>query len=405
MKKFRFLSLALATAMCFSLLTACGDTGSDANADATNTGDAAAAETIKVGLLGNTTGSAAQYGNAVFNGAKLYFDEVNAAGGINGKQIEVVQYDEEGDAAKALTGYSSLVDAGVTAILGSVLTAPTVAVVPEAFADGMPMITASATAASVTYNEETDTVYTNMFRSCFIDPFQGEIMASFSAEELDAKTAAVLTNNGSDYSVGLTQAFIDKCAELGIEVVATETYAGNDTVDFQSQLTNIAAKNADVLFVPDYYNIVALVADQAASAGVTATMLGADGWDTVLEYVSDPAVLEGAYYCAGYSAEDTTEAVQNFLTAYQAAYNAVPDMFSAQAYDAAAILCGALTEAENAGLTAGADDYKAAVIEAMAATDADYVTGHVVYNEYNNPEKSAAIINIVDGATTFWGKY
>lgn len=358
---------------------------------------------IKVGLLAPLTGSVAEYGVAVANGVKMYVEELNAAGGVNGKQVELVEYDEEGDSAKAVTGYNSLVDQGVTAIVGDVTTAPTVAVVVESQNDNMPMITASATAEAVTVAED-GTVYENMFRSCFIDPFQGGKMASFASEKLSAKTAAVLFNTGSDYSIGLSDSFQEQAKAIGLEVVAVESYADGAT-EFQSQLTNIAAKTPDVLFVPDYYSVVALVAQQASAAGVTATMLGADGWDTVLDVVTDSALLEGAYYCSGYSTQDTTEAVQTFVKNYEAKYSTSPSMFAAQGYDAAMILCAALAKAEEQGLAAGTDEYKAAVIEAMNATDMDCVTGHVTYDEFNNPEKTAAIINIKGGQATFWGKY
>ena len=368
--------------------------------DANASGDA---ETIKIGMLAPLTGEVAEYGVAVANGVRLYVEEYNAAGGMNGKQIVLVEYDEEGDSAKAVTGYNSLVDQGVAAIIGDVTTGPTVAVVVESQQDNMPMITASATAAAVTVDPDSGAVYENMFRSCFIDPFQGEKMATFAYEELGAKTAAILYNTGIDYSVGLTEAFEAKAAELGLEVVAVESYA-DGAVDFTSQLTNIAAKTPDVLFVPDYYSVVALVATQADAAGVTATMLGADGWDTVLQVVEDASLLEGAYYCAGYSKNDTTEAVQDFIAAYEAKYGSTPNMFAAQAYDAAAILFAALEQVDES-LTVGSDEYKEAVIAALNATDMECVTGHVTYDELNNPEKSAAIIQIKDGAESFWGKY
>lgn len=368
--------------------------------DANASGDA---ETIKIGMLAPLTGEVAEYGVAVANGVRLYVKEYNAAGGMNGTPIELVEYDEEGHPAKAVTGYNSLVDQGVAAIIGDVTTGPTVAVVVESQADNMPMITASATAAAVTVDPDTGAVYENMFRSCFIDPFQGEKMATFAFDELGAKTAAILYNTGNDYSVGLTDAFREKAAELGLEIVAEESYA-DGAVDFMSQLTNIAAKTPDVLFVPDYYSVVALVATQADAAGVTATMLGADGWDTVLQVVEDASLLEGAYYCAGYSKNDTTEAVQSFIAAYEAKYESTPNMFAAQAYDAAAILFAALEQVDES-LTVGSDEYKEAVIAALNATDMDCVTGHVTYDELNNPEKSAAIIQIKDGAESFWGKY
>ena len=160
-----------------------------------------------------------------------------------------------------------------------------------------------------------------------------------------------------------------------------------------------------MLFVPDYYSVVALVAQQASAAGLTATMIGADGWDSVLDVVTDASLLEGAYYCSGYSIQDTSEAVQTFVKNYQAKYNTTPNMFAAQGYDAAMIMYAALAKTEEQGLDAGSDEYKAALIDALNATDMDCVTGHVTYDEFNNPEKTAAIINIKGGEATFWGKY
>jgi branched-chain amino acid transport system substrate-binding protein len=364
---------------------------------------ASAGATIKLGVLAPLTGDVAQYGTAVANGVTLFFEQLNAAGGINGKQVELISYDEEGAPDKAVVGYGDLLDKGVTAIIGDVTTAPTIAVVTESQADNTPMITASATAAAVTVSE-TGAVYTNMFRSCFIDPFQGSKMASFASEILSAKTAAVLFNTGSDYSIGLKDAFLETAAELGLDVISNESFSDGAT-DFQSQLTNIAAKKPDVLFVPDYYSVVALVAKQAKDAGLTATLLGADGWDSVLNTVEDASLLEGSYYCSGYSTKDTTEAVQTFVTNYKAKFNAEPNMFAAQGYDAAMIMAAALTKAEEAGLEAGTAEYKQAVIDAMKATNMDCVTGHVTYDEFNNPEKTAAIINIVGGDDQFWGKF
>ena len=395
----KLLCLLLALMLVFACLAGCsGDTDEgDANNDSNS--PSSDGDTIKVGLLAPLTGDVAEYGIAVANGVRMYTEELNANGGINGKTIELVEYDEEGDEARAVTGYNYLMDEGVVAIIGDVTTGPTVAVVAESQADGIPMITASATAMNVTYDEETDTLYENMFRSCFIDPFQGEKMASFAVEIVGAETAAVLYNNGSDYSMGCAESFVEMAGELGLEIVANESYA-NEAVDFQGQLTNIAAENPDVLFVPDYYNTIALVAQQAASAGVNATMLGVDGWDTVLNVVTDPALIEGAYYCAGYSTQNTSEAVQNFLSAYQEKYDSVPNMFAAQGYDAAMIMYDAIAKAD----ADGSLDNET-IIGYLKATDMDCVTGHVTYDEYNNPEKTASIINIVNGEAEYWGNY
>ena len=412
--------ILLAVVLCLSLLAACGskDSGtaaptaapapageSSGSTDSGASGGSAPTEPIKIGYLGPLSGGVAQYGIAVQNGVKLYVDQLNAAGGINGRQVELVSYDEEGDATKAITGYNPLMDSGVVAIVGDVTTGPCTAVVAEAYPDNTPMITASATATSITYNADTDTVYTNMFRSCFIDPFQGETMARFAVEILNAKTAAVLYDNGDTYSTGVYEYFVATAKELGLTLVAEESYA-TGAVDFSGQLTNIASKNPDVLFLPIYYNDVALIASQAADAGLSATLLGVDGWSSVLDSVTDPALVEGAYYCSGYSAADTGALVQKFLGDYSAAYNgATPNMFDAQGYDAAWILCDAIAKAEQSGEAYGSDGYKQAVINAMKATDSDYVTGHVSYDDHNDPQKTAAIINITGGAETFWGSY
>ncbi|MPN16606.1 hypothetical protein SDC9_163951 [bioreactor metagenome] len=167
-----------------------------------------------------------------------------------------------------------MVDEGITALIGDVLTGNTIAVVGEAYPINMPMITASATAAAVTYDADTDTVYTNVFRTCFIDPFQGEKMAQYAAEKLGAKTAAVLTMTGDDYSVGLADAFKAKCAEVGVSIVADEGYSKGD-VDFKSQLTNILGAAPDVVFCPNYYQDDGMIVTQARELGLTATFLGA----------------------------------------------------------------------------------------------------------------------------------
>ena len=387
--------MALVLVMALALFAGCGGSGSGGGAN----------DVIKVGWLGPLTGNVAQYGQAVKNGVDLYVEQLNAAGGINGKKIELVSYDEEGDATKAVTGYNSVMDQGVVAIIGSVTTAPTIAVVAESFADNTPMITASATAIPVTFNEETNQVYTNMFRSCFIDSFQGVTMARFAKNVLAADTAAVLYDNGDTYSTGVYDYFVNECAAQGIEVVATESYASG-SVDFSGQLTNIAAAKPDVLFLPVYYNDVALIAAQAAAAGITAPMLGVDGWSSVLDAVSDTALVEGAYYCSGYSVEDTRELVVNFLSDYAKKYNgATPNMFDAQGYDAAWILFDAIAAAEKSGKKYGTDEYKQAIIDAMAATNKEFVTGNVSFDSHNDPQKSAAIIQITGGAESFWGNF
>ena len=206
----KLLALTLAVMMVLSL-AACGGsdtpaapsapTDGSAEAPAADGAPSASGDTIKVGLLANTTGDNAMYGNAVKNGAMLYFDEVNAAGGVNGKQIEVIALDEKGDATEAVTAFNRLLDQGITALVGSVLTGPTIAVADETYPINMPQVTASATAAGVTMIDPEDPaseIRTNIFRSCFIDPFQGEKMAQYANDKLGAKTAAVIFETGSE---------------------------------------------------------------------------------------------------------------------------------------------------------------------------------------------------------------
>ncbi|SMC55373.1 ABC transporter substrate-binding protein [Papillibacter cinnamivorans] len=395
MKKKGLLALALALALCIATLAGCSGGGTAA----TPTPTAAAPQTIKIGCLAPLTGNVAVYGIAARNGAKLYIDEVNAAGGINGKQIEFIEYDEKGDATEAVNAYNKLVDDGVTAIIGDVTSKPTIAVAQISVEDNMPMISGTATAADVT------SYGNNMFRSCFLDPFQGTTMAKFAQEKLGATKVAVIYNTGDDYSKGLAESFTSTATELGMTVVASEGYATGD-VDFTAQLTNITTQKPDVLLCPDYYNTVVLIAQQAKSVGLTATLLGCDGWDGVLTVTgNDASAVEGAYFCNHYSTADTSELVQNFLKNYEAAYGETANAFAATTYDAAKILLAGIQAAEDAGLTAGTAEYKQAVIDAMDKTDMDCVTGHITFDENNNPIKSCAIIKIVNGAYSYEGQF
>lgn len=346
--------------------------------------------TIKIGGLAPLTGGVAVYGAAASNGAKLYIKELNANGGVLGQQVEFILEDEKGDATEATNAYNKLVNNdGVVAIIGDVTSKPTIAVAQRAAADNMPMISPTATAKEVT------TAGTNVFRACFLDPFQGETMANFAAESLKVKTAAIIYNTGDDYSVGLYESFKTVAEAAGIQIVAAEGYAAGD-IDFKAQLTNIAAANPEVLFVPDYYNTIVLIAGQAKEVGLDAALLGADGWDGVLGATTDASILEGAYFSNHYSTEDTDPTVQNFLTGYEAEYGESPNAFAALGYDAAKILFDAM---ERAGST-DAD----AVIAALQATEIDGVTGHIVFDAERNPIKSCAIIKIVDGKYTLFEK-
>ncbi len=262
------------------------------------------------------------------------------------------------------------------------------AVAEKAAKDNMPLITPTGTSAPITgYGD-------NVFRTCFTDPFQGKIMATFAADTLKVKTAAVIYNNSDDYSKGLTENFVATAKEKGFEIVAQEAY-GADDKDFKTQLTKIQALNPDVLFVPDYYETVALIAAQAREVGFTNTMLGADGWDGVYSALdtSKYGLVDGCYFSSHYAPDDTDPAVVNFLAAFKAEYNEVPNSFAALGYDAAYMMKAAIEKA-------GSTD-KQAIIDALASLEYTGVTGSVTFDENGDPIKPACIIQMKNGEASF----
>ena len=361
-------------------------------------------ETLKVGILGCHTGEYAQYGLAVKNGATLYIDKINAEGGINGKKIEIVAYDNKADNAEAVNAFSRMVGEGITALIGDVLTGNTLAVVAEAYPINLPMITASATADAVTFDADNNKVYSNVFRTCFIDPFQGQKMAEYAAEVFKAKTAAIIFETGNDYAIGLKDAFKAKGAEVGLEIVAEEAYSKGDK-DFKSQMTNIKGKNPDVVFCPNYYEDVGMIVTQGRAAGITVPFLGGDGWASVKDYAT-AADLEGCVFTSGY-ASGSTEEVKAFEAEFTAKYGAETlNMFAATAYDAAMVLCNALKVVEEkGGMKPGSDEYKQAVIDAIRDNSAGVKgitspTGYT-FDARNNPEKPVVVIKLANGEEVF----
>ena len=391
MKKIRVLAMIMALVLCFGLLAGCGEKKDSAD------------EKITIAFIGNTTGDYAQYGIPVRNGAKLYIDQLNAKGGINGKQIELLEYDDKGDGVEAVNSFNLARDKGITAVIGSVLTGPSISLADATYEINMPQISASATAAGLTVMED-GSVRTNVFRSCFIDPFQGEKMADYAYNKLGAKTAAILYESGSDYSEGLKDAFVAKAGALGLEIVATEAFATGDK-DFNAQMTKIAGTNPDVVFMPIYYGEAGLAITQGRQAGMKAVVLGGDGFGGIKDYASAED-LEGTVYCSGYA--PGTESVAQFEKDYCATYevDVVPNMFAPLAYDAAMLMCNALAAAEEKGLEAGSDEYKQAVIDALAATSGvEGITGSYTFNETNDPVKSAAMIQLQAGEEKFTELY
>ena len=386
MKK-RFLAMDLAAAMMLSSMVGCGNGNTQDGGNANNAG--ATGDTIKIGGLAPLTGDVSVYGVAVDNGVKMAVEEINADGGVLGKQIEYIVYDEKGDATEAVNAYNKLVQSdNVVAIVGDVTSKPTLAVAQQAAKDKIPLITASGTAENITQAGE------NIFRACFIDPFQGELMASYASKKLEKKTAAIIYNISDDYSKGLYEAFEAAAGDLGIEVVQVEGY-GKGTVDFKAQLTNIKSKNPDVIFLPVYYQDVALIAVQAKELGIEAQFLGADGWDGVIGQVdeSNMDAVNGAYFCSQYSAQSDDPNLQAFLSKYKETYGMDASQFAVLGYDAMKMLAQAISEA-------GSTD-SAAITSAMAAIDFTGLTGHMTFDENRNPVKSAAITQIDNGEYKF----
>ena len=378
--------------------TASTETASNESADAS---DAAATDgEIDIAFIGNTTGDYAQYGLPVRNAVMLYFDQLNAAGGINGKKVVVKEYDDKGDGVEAVNAYNLAKENGITAVIGSVLTGATIGLADATYEDNMPQITASATATGVTVMEDTGEVRTNVFRACFIDPFQGQKMADYAVEKLGAKTAAIFYETGSDYSEGLKNAFVVEAERMGLEIVDTEAFATGDK-DFKAQMTNIASKNPDIVFCPIYYGEAGLAIQAARQAGCTATFLGGDGFGSVKDYASAEE-LEGSVYCSGYA--PGTEDVAQFEKDYCETFGVeeVPNMFAPLAYDASMIMAYGLKAAEDAGLEAGTDEYKQAVIDAIKTMDGvKGITGTYSFDSDNNPIKSVAIIELTGGEEVF----
>lgn len=342
------------------------------------------ADTIKIGGIAPLTGPVSVYGILCREGIDLYVEELNAAGGLLGNQVEVSWMDDTHDAVEATNAYNQLVSDGIKALMGPVTTTPTLAVAARAAEDNMPMISPSATAYSVT------DAGPNVFRTCFLDPYQGELLAKLSAESLGAKKVAALYDNTNDYSIGLYESFVQKAEELGLEVVAIESAVEGDA-DYTPQLSKIADTEPDAMFVCYYYETAALVLRQAVDVGLDCYMLGADGWTDIQKQLTDaPELLDKAIYCDSFSAEDTSEVAQAFVTSFTAKYGKSPAGFNALGYDTAKILFSAIE-------AAGDIEDKQAIVDAMKATELDCATGRITFNDHNDPIKSAFMMGFENG--------
>lgn len=369
-------------------LSACGNEGGNETKKADGANKQEASETIKLGNSAPLTGPLSIYGQTTNNGIKLALEEVNANGGILGKKVDWVEYDDKGEITDAVTNYNKLMEDKVDAIFGGVPSKPALAIAESSVNDGVLYITPTATQANITEGKP------NVFRTCFTDPFQGEVLANFSKEKLNAKKVAILRNQSSDFSMGVADVFEKKAKELGMEVVADESYGDSDT-DFKAQLTNVRGQNPDVLFIPDYYEKVALIAPQVKEAGIESTLVGADGWDTVLSVMDESSFssLDNSYFSNQFTLEDPSEEVQTFLKNYKEKFGENPSTFAAEGYDTVYLYKQAV---EAAGTTEWAK-----VIEALKKVEFKGVTGSFTYDENNNPVKTAKMIRIENGEYKF----
>ena len=350
---------------------------------------AMAEDTIKIGGIGCLTGAAAMYGIGVRNGVDLYISELNAAGGIDGKQVEVLWEDSEGSPDKAANAYNKLVqNDGVVAVLGPVLTGATDAAADLAASDGIPLITASATAYYITSDRP------NVFRTCFLDPFQGTAMASFAFEDLKAAKVAAMYKTGDEYSEGLKDAFVAQAQALGMEVVAEEATADKD-VDYKTQLTKIKDAGAEVIFLPYYGDVASLIVTQANELGMDVKFTGGDGISNIIGAISDKSLLSNMYYIDHFTNSADSETVKAYLAGYETMYGNPPEIsFSATAYDAAKVLCEAI-------IAAGSTD-SAAIVEAIRVSTTEGVTGTIAFDDHNDPIKSGFIVTFdADGNQLF----
>ncbi len=360
------IALAALTAAALFAFASCGKKDSDS---------------ITIGGIFPLSGNVSVYGVECKNGIDLAIEEINAAGGVNGKKLVLVSEDDEGNPDKTVNAFQKLTTKdGVKIVIGSLTSGCTKAVTSRAQAQKIVQIAPAATAPDIT--DAGDFI----FRACFIDPFQGTVGGKFAVENLGAKKAAILYDIGNDYSVGLTENFEKTFVALGGTIVAKESYATNDK-DFNAQLTKIKTANPDVLYLPDYYNVVSLIAKQARAQGINVALVGADGWDGLTSNAGDE-VLNG-FYSNHYAVDSTSPAVQKYVAAFRAKYNKAPNAFAALGYDSVYLLKDAIVKAGSADSTA--------VKNALASIQGEYVTGNLSFDAKRNPIKAAVMLELVKG--------
>ena len=401
MKK-RVLSLSLALAMAASL-TACGSSSSTtettaaAAADATTAAAGASSEAssdkvFKIGGIGPVTGAAAVYGLAVKNGAQIAVDEINADGGINGYQIEFNFQDDEHDAEKSVNAYNTLKDWGVQVLMGTVTSAPCVAVADKTNADNMFQITPSGSSVECAQNP-------NVFRVCFSDPDQGAASATYIAENKLAEKISVIYDSSDVYSSGIYEKFAAEAANQGLEIVDAEAFTADSNKDFSTQLQKAKDAGADLVFLPIYYTEASLILKQADTMGYAPKFFGCDGMDGILQVENfDTQLAEGLMLLTPFAADAQDELTQKFVTSYKENYGETPIQFAADAYDAIYAIKAAMEEADITPDTSVSDTCDK-MKEAMLKIKVNGLTGEdMTWTEDGEPHKAPKAVKVVDGA-------
>jgi len=346
------------------------------------------AEPVRIGFFMSMTGRDASFGEASLRGAMLAVDKLNGAGGVLFRPVELVVEDNRSLAGESATAAKKLISRDhVVALVGECSSARTLEAAPIAQANGIPLVTPASTSPKVTQIGDA------IFRVCFVDSFQGEVIATFARRRLGLTRAALLVDSTAPYSVGLAEYFAKRFVALGGEIVATQNYSGADT-DFRAQLTAIRAAKPDALFLPGYYVAAGLVAKQARDLRLKATLLGGDGFEApqLLEIGGD--ALEGAYYSTHFAVENTDQVSRSFVEAFRARYGAVPNGLSALTYDAVRLVADAISRAG----TTEPGALRLALAETRGFAG---VTGLTTINAQREANKDAAIITVANGRPTF----
>ena len=382
---------------------ACGSSSSTtettaaAAADATTaaagaSSEASSGKVFKIGGIGPVTGAAAVYGLAVKNGAQIAVDEINADGGINGYQIEFNFQDDEHDAEKSVNAYNTLKDWGMQVLMGTVTSAPCVAVADKTNADNMFQITPSGSSVECAQNP-------NVFRVCFSDPDQGAASATYIAENKLAEKIAVIYDSSDVYSSGIYEKFAAEAANQGLEIVDAEAFTADSNKDFSTQLQKAKDAGADLVFLPIYYTEASLILKQADTMGYAPKFFGCDGMDGILQVENfDTKLAEGLMLLTPFAADAQDELTQKFVTSYKENYGETPIQFAADAYDAIYAIKAAMEEADITPETSVSDTCDK-MKEAMLKIKVNGLTGEdMTWTEDGEPHKAPKAVKVVDGA-------